>query len=286
MGWSTPLDACISCLSATSELLATLGDCSEMGTVELWTLLPNGDWAHAATVGAAELASKLPSGVCSFGRVVHLSGNVLAVGVPDAEDGRGVVAVYDVIDPASPIRLCTLSPKSGALGFGAALGMRAHGSSLTLLAVGMHGMAVAAIYELAVDDNGRPSCDPNVTATYISGRRPMPNATQTTPASSLIFSPGGLLIGLPDEPPVVPNMTYGAVSLTTYCELDHVVVASLGADETSFSSCDPCAEGTSSLGGVAHACESCADIECAGLMQAALLLATYYLLLIKTVTTK
>ena len=93
------LDHCIACLGVTSGLVAvgTSGDACP-GAVQLWANSTDG-WNLTATVTAhnATLVG------CDFGRVVHLAGSsVLAVGVPDADGGVGLVEVYDVADPTAP----------------------------------------------------------------------------------------------------------------------------------------------------------------------------------------
>ena len=96
---ATTLDHCVACLSVASSLLAlgTSGDACP-GAVQLWTNLTDG-WSLTATV--TEHNATLVG--CDFGRVVHLAGSsVLAVGIPDADGGVGLVEVYDVTNSAAP----------------------------------------------------------------------------------------------------------------------------------------------------------------------------------------
>ena len=90
---------CLACLGVASGLVAvgTSGDACP-GAVQLWANSPNG-WRLSATITKhnATLVG------CDFGRVVHLTNSrVLAVGIPDANGGMGLVEVYDVTDPEAP----------------------------------------------------------------------------------------------------------------------------------------------------------------------------------------
>ena len=92
------LDHCVACLGVASGLVAvgtSGGACP--GAVQLWANSTDG-WNLTATV--ADHNATLVG--CDFGRVVHLAGSsVLAVGIPDADGGVGLVEVYDVADPTA-----------------------------------------------------------------------------------------------------------------------------------------------------------------------------------------
>jgi hypothetical protein len=93
---ATTLGHCLACLGVASGLVAvgTSGDACP-GAVQLWANSPNG-WRLSATITQhnATLAG------CDFGRVVHLTNSsVLAVGIPNADGGVGLVEVYDVTNP-------------------------------------------------------------------------------------------------------------------------------------------------------------------------------------------
>ena len=93
------LDHCVACLGVASGLVAvgTSGDACP-GAVQLWANSTDG-WNLTATV--TDHNATLVG--CDFGRVVHLAGgSVLAVGIPDADGGVGLVEVYDVADPMAP----------------------------------------------------------------------------------------------------------------------------------------------------------------------------------------
>ena len=64
--WEGGSDTCISCVSASEGVLATLGDCSAGGAVELWTVPSNGTWSRTAIVGAAGLSVQLPAGETTY----------------------------------------------------------------------------------------------------------------------------------------------------------------------------------------------------------------------------
>ena len=92
------LDHCVACLGVASGLVAvgTSGDACP-GAVQLWANSTDG-WNLTATV--TDHNATLVG--CDFGRVVHLAGSsVLAVGIPDADGGVGLVEVYDVADPTA-----------------------------------------------------------------------------------------------------------------------------------------------------------------------------------------
>ena len=96
---ATTLGHCLACLGVASGLVAvgTSGDACP-GAVQLWADSPNG-WRLSATITKhnATLVG------CDFGRVVHLAkSSVLAVGIPDADGGVGLVEVYNVTDPEAP----------------------------------------------------------------------------------------------------------------------------------------------------------------------------------------
>ena len=93
------LEHCLACLGVASGLVAvgTSGDACP-GAVQLWAN-STGGWSLTATV--TDHNATLVG--CDFGRVVHLAGSiVLAVGIPDADGGVGLVEVYDVADPRAP----------------------------------------------------------------------------------------------------------------------------------------------------------------------------------------
>jgi hypothetical protein len=137
-----------------------------------------------------------------------------------------------------------------------------------LLAVGMHGAAIATVHRLGLDPL---ECHANAPATLLSG----PLATvinnknystpiaSTTAASALLLTPQGILAGLPAEPSPVMGLAAGLVSFTAFCEPDHVRVANLRADMASYAACRACPGSSRSLGGLAHECESCNETTCA-----------------------
>ena len=137
-----------------------------------------------------------------------------------------------------------------------------------LLAVGMHGAAIATVHRLGLDPL---ECHANAPATLLSG----PLATvinnknystpiaSTTAASALLLTPQGILAGLPAEPSPVMGLAAGLVSFTAFCEPDHVRVANLRADMASYAACRVCPGSSRSLGGLAHECESCNETTCA-----------------------
>ena len=92
------LDHCVACLGVASGLVAvgtSGGACP--GAVQLSANARDG-WNLTATV--TDHNATLVG--CDFGRVVHLAGSsVLAVGIPDADGGVGLVEVYDVADPTA-----------------------------------------------------------------------------------------------------------------------------------------------------------------------------------------
>ena len=93
---ATTLGHCLACLGVASGLVAvgTSGDACP-GAVQLWADSPNG-WRLSATI--TEHNATLVR--CDFGRVVHLAkSSVLAVGIPDADGGVGLVEVYSVTNP-------------------------------------------------------------------------------------------------------------------------------------------------------------------------------------------
>ena len=90
---------CLACLGVASGLVAvgTSGDACP-GAVQMWAGSPNG-WRLSATI--TEHNAALVG--CDFGRVVHVAkSSVLAVGIPDADGGVGLVEVYNVTDPEAP----------------------------------------------------------------------------------------------------------------------------------------------------------------------------------------
>ena len=93
------LGHCLACLGVASSLVAVgiSGDTCP-GAVQLWADSHNG-WRLSATI--TEHNATLVR--CDFGRVVHLAkSSVLAVGIPDADGGVGLVEVYNVTDPEAP----------------------------------------------------------------------------------------------------------------------------------------------------------------------------------------
>ena len=159
------LEHCVACLGVASGLVAvgTSGDACP-GAVQLWAN-STGGWSLTATV--TDHNATLVG--CDFGRVVHLAGSsVLAVGIPDADGGVGLVEVYDVADPRAPqhvesvlwqrhigvthlgfqslafskqapTSLCTLRPPLGVRGFGESLSSRAQGSKARFHGLGVGG---------------------------------------------------------------------------------------------------------------------------------------------------
>ena len=206
-----------------------------------------------------------------FGSVVHVSQQLLAVGLPSANDGAGVVAVYSLPVLGSPSGeahlLCVLTPPEGGVGFGHALASRVHSSGALLLSVSMGGAHLAAVHRVALASSG-PMCDAQTPATVISGppgRRPsnLTSSSGDEGGAALVFAPHGVVIGFPSEPSKVPSTTTGALSFTAYCEAGHAKGAAYDDHSATRRSCLPCAPGTSSLGGLAHECDHCAGTVCA-----------------------
>jgi hypothetical protein len=107
-------------------------------------------------------------------------------------------------------------------------------------------------------------CDANTPATIISRPPGRPSSSSNSMvASALVFGPQGVAIGLPSEPSKVSNTATGALSFTAYCEAGHVKVAASDDSSAPRRACQPCAPGTSSLGGLAHECDICAGTVCA-----------------------
>ena len=137
-----------------------------------------------------------------------------------------------------------------------------------LLAVGMHGAAIATVHRVGL---GPLECHTNAPATLLSG--PLATVTNntsystpiasTTAASALLLTPQGILAGLPAEPSPVVGLAAGLVSFTAFCEPDNVRVANLRADMASYAACRACPGSSRSLGGLAHECESCNETTCA-----------------------
>ena len=137
-----------------------------------------------------------------------------------------------------------------------------------LLAVGMHGAAIATVHRVGLNPL---ECHTNEPATLLRG--PLVTVTNntnystpiasTTAASALLLTPQGILAGLPAEPSPVVGLAAGLVSFTAFCEPDHVRLANLRADVASYAACRACPGSSRSLGGVAHECESCNETTCA-----------------------
>ena len=137
-----------------------------------------------------------------------------------------------------------------------------------LLAVGMHGAAIATVHRVGLDPL---ECHANEPATLLSGPLVKVNNSKnystpiasTTATTALLLTSQGILAGLPSEPSPVVGFAAGLVSFTAFCEPDHVRLTNLRIDAASYAACRACPVSTRSLGGVAHECESCNETTCA-----------------------
>ena len=178
---------CLSCLSIHANLLAvpsfSSGDCDDGGAVGLYQVHSN-SVTLLSTVKDTQLNMSTAPLFCRFGRVTLLVDKVLLVGVPDANDGAGVVSVWDVSNPSAPSWLCHWqSQRDGVYRYGQTMAAQPTDaqSDAQLVAVGMEGNSIVQIEQIIYIGASRtPSCSANSVAAITAeplntaGARPPP----------------------------------------------------------------------------------------------------------------
>ena len=164
--------ACLSCLSAHGNMFVvgtSSSSCAgdNKGSVNIYTGLGLflASISLDASLGEVSGYGLDSLDVCSFGRTVLLTDQILLVGLPDAHGGAGVVRAYDIRTPSSPRLLCDFAGSKHQWRFGQSLARGGTLSSgLLLIAVGSMGMPAVAVRQFTLDTTGAPECIPHVAA--------------------------------------------------------------------------------------------------------------------------
>ena len=207
--------ACIACLAAEDSLLAVglSQHCDESGgRVEIFSenrLIFN----HISTIpppGVSLRSLDLPFGWCGFGRVLHLVGSTLIVGVPDAHGGKGAVQVWSLVG-RQPVLQCQLDAPLRTRQFGKSIGVRggaeeevADRLELALGAVdgeyGTPSSDVIVVHLVHLDDSLVPHCASTSQAPLQSGVL-IPERPPAVPPTPRYPPPPGAPPGAPMAPP-------------------------------------------------------------------------------------
>uniref|UniRef100_A0A7S4I764 Uncharacterized protein n=1 Tax=Prymnesium polylepis TaxID=72548 RepID=A0A7S4I764_9EUKA len=254
------LDACIDCLASSKDVVAlgrSDGSCEHGGAVTLWHYNGTG-WAEAATVTSPELAASMEqSNYCGFGRVVRTQASLLFVGAPDAYNGSGAVAVYDISDPRIPLQLCQWVAPPDARHFGGSIALRPSADGEPqLVAIGMDGLAYAAVHQVVRDASGAWACEE---APVIEARTAPNSSTQVLTPSPMVFASSSLITARDRVDGV------RVILVTSFCCPGQALMS---AHESWLPfGCTRCEAGRRSLGGRRHECIDCEGLQCAAANQ-------------------
>ena len=263
-----PLDGsrqCTSCISADEQgvrlAYGLLGPtwCTSGGAIALHARNSQGDWQPASVLTDESLAD----GTCSFGKVVHISGAILAVGAPGAFGGKGKVAIFGIESSGSPAKLCDLSAPPGATHFGHSLSSRRDMDGSILLAVGMRltadatqGQIIATVHHLHGEPSPLACGNQSRLALILPRKQP---AISPASSSTVLMREDGVLVHLSDSGPEEH------FSFTTLCPINSIRVPLMRTELRVGSSgfaCKPCPASHRSAGGLATRCIDCNGLQC------------------------
>ena len=293
-------ELCVSCLATDGTILAHgwfhsstgASSCDNGGGVGVYDRSggANGGWVRRALLSgfasalfehgyepAAPSSSADSSGGCSFGRVVEVAGNVLAVGIPEGNGGAGRVAIYDLSVVSDPTLACVLSPPPGATSFGSSLSIRVDSGAKLSLAIGMSASeeytaaggnaTFTSVHQLSFEANlGGNGGDGRLSCASAATRSSAPDVLRLSSAS-LVLSNHGVVAAV-----MKGALNETSLSITTYCQPNFVKAPS--ADYKTLATkgypyragyafaCVPCPDGQTSVGGATRICVDCSEMQC------------------------
>ncbi len=201
------------------------------GGVHVFARSPEGEWTESARVDSP---GEIGDG---FGQSVAVWDNLMAVGVPGAEEGRGQVIVYERPEPSGAWTLsATLTALDPTPGDSLGLAVAIAGQTVVAGAPGF-GNRSGEVYVFDRDGNGDWSVGEQLTVEWEDDQDRFGAALAATPDVIAVGAPGGFPSLVPGGGP--PNVQPGSVQLFERSE---------SGGWTSSESLDPWDPGPASMG--------------------------------------